>query len=148
MCINLRPSCTFREVQAPVGSQRRRLLAAALGPVLAAGIASSADADRGRYVLHSVTERANPGLTVSKPLDQFRAVSRARVVVPAEWRRLSAKPGQLRFITPRSNCRYEVVFGVSSRLAAPRAAVDYVAGALPSPSASRLLDSGQTGRGR
>src|SRR5438128_11197136 len=81
-------------VQAPVGSQRRRLLAAALGPVLAAGIASSADADRGRYVLHSVTERANPGPTVSKRLDQFRAAPHARVVVPAEWRRLSATLGQ------------------------------------------------------
>src|SRR3989442_11610629 len=125
MCINLRPSCTFREVQAPVGSQRRRLLAAALGPVLAAGITSAADADRGRYVLHSLTERANPGLTVSKPLDQFRAVSRARVVVPAEWRRLHAKPGLLRFITPRSNCRYQVVFSVNSLRAGARAARDY-----------------------
>ena len=54
-------------------------------------------------------------------------------------------PGLLRFITPRSNCRYQVLFSVASRLAAPRAAVDYVADALPSPSASRLLDSGQRG---
>ena len=124
---------------------RRRLLAAALGPVLALGVVSGAQADRGRYVARSFVEPAKPGLTVSKPLDALRAVSGARVVVPSEWRRQSAKAGQLRFLTPGRSCRYRVTFSVRSRLAAPRDAAAYAADALPSPAASRLLDSGQRG---
>jgi hypothetical protein len=131
------------------GQLRYQLLAVGLGPALALGIASAAHGDRGRYVTRSFMEPANPGLEVSKPLEEFRAVSRGRVVVPTEWRRLSAKSGQLRFLTPQisagGNCRYRVTFGVRSQLAQPREAGDYVADALPSSARMRLLDLGERG---
>jgi hypothetical protein len=131
------------------GGLRLQLVAVALGAALALGIASAAHGDRGRYVTRSFTEPANPGLEVSKPLEEFRAVSRARVVVPTEWRRLSAKPGQLRFITPQisagGDCRYRVTFSVRSQLAQPRNAGDYVADALPSSAQMRLIDKGERG---
>jgi len=128
---------------------RSQLLAAGLGAALALVIASAAHGDRGRYVVRSFIEPANPGLKVSKPLEEFRAVSRARVVVPTEWRRLNAKSGQLRFLTPQisagGRCRYRVTFSVRSQLAQPRAPVDYVADALPSSATMRLLETGQRG---
>jgi hypothetical protein len=57
------------------------------------------------------------GLPVSGPLSEFRAVARARVVVPGEWRRESTPAGRLRFLTP----------------------------GVPSPNAARLLDGGVRG---
>jgi hypothetical protein len=129
----------------PIARLGYRLFAAALGSALLLAIASAAQADRGRYVARSSTEPANPGLTVSPPLKDFRAVSRARVVVPAEWRRLRTSSGRLRFLTPGGRCRYHVTLMVQSRLAPPRDAADYVAEALPSPTGRHLLDSGQRG---
>jgi hypothetical protein len=129
---------------------RYQLLAVGLGPALALGIGSAAHGDRGRYVVRSFAEPVNPGLEVSKPLEEFRAISRARVVVPTEWRRLNARSGQLRFITPQvsagGSCRYRVMFSVRSRLAPPRDAGDYVADALPPPAQMRLFDKGERGR--
>jgi hypothetical protein len=125
------------------GATFRRLLIAALVAALVLGIASGAQADRGRYVARSFTEPAKPGLSVTGPLADLRAVSGARVVVPSEWRRLGAKSGRLRFLTQGSSCRYLVTFSVRSRLAAPQDPPDYVAAALPSPASRRLLDSGQ-----
>jgi hypothetical protein len=126
-----------------------QLLVVGLGSALALGMVSVAHGDRGRYIVQSLTEPASPGLAVSKPLEEFRAVSRARVVVPAEWRRLKARSGHLRLITPQisagGNCRYRVTFSVHSQLAQPRDAADYVADALPSSAQMRLLEKGERG---
>jgi hypothetical protein len=121
------------------------LLAAGLGLVFVFGITSGVHADRGQYVVHSFTEPANSGFPVSKPLDEFRAVARVRVVVPAEWRRLKAGSGQRRFVDAGRGCRYRVTFAVNSQLAGPRDAAEYVADALPSPGTRSLLDSGRRG---
>lgn len=122
---------------------RYQLLALGLGSALSLAVVSTAQGDRGRYVARSFTEPANPGLAVSPPLDEFRVVSRGRVVVPAEWRRLKTNSGQLRFLTPGTTCRYRVTFSIRSQLSPPRDAADYVAEALPSPGQRRLLDQGQ-----
>jgi hypothetical protein len=125
---------------------RRLLAAAGLTAVLALALTASAFADRGRYVARSFTETARSGLAVTGPLADRRAVARARVVVPAEWRRLSAKAGQLRFETPGGSCRYRVTFTVDSRLTAPGEAAQRASELLPGPGARYLLDSGQRGR--
>jgi hypothetical protein len=123
---------------------RPSVVAVAIAPVLALGVASAAHADRGGYRALSFTETANPGLTVSGSLgDTYVAVSRARVIVPTEWRRLKAKAGELRFISPGGSCRYRVTFTVRSRLGEPRDAADYVAEGLPAAGPAYVLDSGQ-----
>jgi hypothetical protein len=124
---------------------RHQLLTLGLGSAPLFLIVSPAQADRGRYVARSFTEPANPGLAVNPPLERFRAVSRGRVVVPAEWRRQKANPGQLRFLTPGGHCRYNLTFTIRTQLSPPRDAADYVADALPSPGQGRLLDQGQRG---
>jgi hypothetical protein len=108
-------------------------------------IPSAAHADRGDYIARSFVEAANPGLAVSGPLAEFRAVSGARVIVPTAWKRLRARSGQLRFITPGRICRYRVTFTLRSRLAAPGDPAAYAANGLPSPGPAYLLDGGQRG---
>src|SRR4051812_34925464 len=115
-------------------------LALAAGSI---GVAQAADA---RLSLLSFTQPASSGLSVKAPLDEFVAVSRARVAVPSAWRRLSSKPGQLRMEDPHStSCHYRVTFTVSTRLAAAADVERYVAAALPAPSEAYLLDSGVHG---
>ncbi|MDX6681236.1 MAG: hypothetical protein QOG94_1275 [Solirubrobacteraceae bacterium] len=118
---------------------------AILGLALALGCAGVATAET-RYVTTSYSEPASAGAPVAAPLSQFVVVARARVVVPASWRRLPAPAGQQRFETRRSpGCRYRVTFSVSKRLAAPGDAETYVAAGLPAASAPYLLDSGVHG---
>jgi hypothetical protein len=129
----------------PPPARRRWLLAVALGLGLSLALVSAATADRGRYVARSFTEPAKPGLAVSAPLEEFRAVAGARIVVPAEWRQRRVGAGRLRFIASSRHCHYRVTFSVRSLLAAPRDAAAYVADALPSPELRRLLDRGERG---
>jgi len=106
----------------------------ALGAVawLGSGAAFAATSQHGRYLTAPVIEPLSSGLPASKPLDRYVAVSRARVIVPAEWTRLSSKRGQLRFLTPGDTCRYQVTFSVRSRPAPEGSSADYVPAALPS----------------
>jgi hypothetical protein len=106
---------------------------------------AAAHAARSDYRAISFHEQPAPGLAVSGPLDEFVAVSRARVVVPGEWTRLKAKAGQLRFITPGRSCRYRVTFTARSLLGEPRDAEAYAADGLPAAGPAYLLDSGRRG---
>ncbi len=124
----------------------RQLLAfTGLTCVIALTLTTSAFADRGHYAASSFTETASSGLAVTGPLAELRAVTRARVIVPREWRRLRAKRGQLRFDTPGGSCRYRVTFTVNSQLAAHGDVEQRVIGLLPGAGARYLLDSGQRG---
>jgi hypothetical protein len=116
----------------------------ALGAVasLGSGAALAATSQHGRYLAVSVTEPATAGVPANKPLEGYVRVSKARVVVPAEWTRLSAKPGQLRFLTPGQSCRYRVTLAVSSRRAPDGAGSDYVAAGLPAPGPQYVLAEG------
>jgi hypothetical protein len=120
------------------------LLAVAAAPVLLAAPAA-AGAQSGDYIARSVTERAVNGLPVRPPLANVVALSKARVIVPTDWKALRAPAGELRLLTPPNRCRYRVAVSVRTKLAAPGAATDYVAAALPSPAPAYLLDSGQRG---
>jgi len=122
----------------------RRAAAAGLALVIAgAGVAHAADT---RYVSHPVLEAAAPGLAVSGPLKQFRAVNGARVTVPASWRTLPAKAGQRRYRADQNqSCHFRITFTAKSRLGAPADPVAYVAAGLPAQSARHLLDSGVHG---
>jgi hypothetical protein len=119
--------------------------AVGLGAVLALAVPAAAQADQGTYVARSFKQPGESGLAVTGPLSEFRAVSRVRVTVPAEWRRESAPAGTLRFLTPGTGCRYRVTFSVNTTLAAPGDAAARVDTLLPSPSAARLLDGGVRG---
>jgi hypothetical protein len=122
--------------------RRSRLIAPLLVLSVLPAAAGAAGTD---YRAISFKEQPAPGLAVSGPLDEFVAASRARVVVPREWTRLNAKAGQLRFITPGSNCRYRVTFTVRSLLGEPRDAEAYAADGLPAAGPAYLLDSGRRG---
>jgi hypothetical protein len=125
-------------------NRRRGWIAIAFGSTLAIGVAS-ANANRGDYIARSFVEAANPGLAVTEPLEEFRAVSGARVIVPTAWKRLGAGGAQLRFITPGRICRYRVTFTLRTRLAAPGDGAAYATNALPSAGPAYLLDAGQRG---
>jgi hypothetical protein len=122
--------------------RRSAILAVALA-LASAGAAKAADA---RLLGVSFTQPASAGEPVSGPLDEFRAVARARVVVPATWRKLSSKAGQARFESTQSaGCHYRITFTVTTRTAAAGDAQRAVEAGLPAQSAAYLLDSGVHG---
>jgi hypothetical protein len=119
------------------------LLTVALGLVVAAPAGA---AQRSTFVTRMLTEPANPGLAVTGPLSEFRATSRARVVVPSAWRSLRAPAGRLRFQSVNNpSCRYGLTYSVTSVLAPSQDAAAYVAAKLPLPGAPYLIDSGVRG---
>ena len=116
-----------------------RLLATVLvlASVPAAALAATDD-----YRTLKFSEPASRGLDVQPPLDEFRAVAGARIVVPVRWQRLALT----RYMTTGSDqCRYRISFSVRSRVGDPGDAAEYVEEALPAASPSRLLDSGVRG---
>ena len=123
------------------------VLAAALAAAAALALTAPAHAQRGEYVARSFTQTTSSGLAVTGPLSELRAVARARVIVPRTWRRLSARPHQLRFEIPGRGCRYRVTFSVTSRLVPPGDPAQRVAELLPGAGPRYLLDSGQRGAG-
>ncbi len=106
-------------------------------------VPAAAHAARGDYRALSFNEAADPGLTVSGRLGEtFVAVARARVVVPGEWKRLSAGADRLRFITPGRGCRYVVTMRVRSAITTARDMEAYATGALPAETSAHVLDRG------
>jgi hypothetical protein len=112
---------------APAGA-----VAAVLCTAAAAGAATGHD-----YVVRTFSEPASRGLPVSKPLDDFVATSRARVVVPRSWR---AK-GTTQFDTGGASCGYRVKFTVRTRIDDPGDAAARVKAAVPG-SGPFVLDQG------
>jgi hypothetical protein len=125
--------------------RRRRftLLVTGIGCSAVLSAASVAGAASGDYVTRSFDEPVARGLAVQPPLSTFLAISRARVVVPADWQRVSAPAGRLSFLTPGGSCRYRVTFTIHTRVADPADPVAYVAAGLPAGGARYLLDNGQ-----
>ena len=118
----------------------RKLL---LATGLALGLTGTASAADTSYVARTFTEPASRGLAVSKPLDEFVATSRARVIVPRAWK---AK-GNTQFETPgNGSCSYRVKFTVRSRVDDPGEAAARVEAAVPG-SGRYVLDSGERGSG-
>lgn len=100
----------------------------------------------GKFTIRAVSERADPGLTVTGPLSEMVATSRARVLVPDKWQRISSPAGTLRFRnTQNRSCRFVVTYRVASRLAPEQDAAEYVAATLPAETPRHLLDSGRRG---
>jgi hypothetical protein len=119
---------------------RRAATAAVALAVAGAGVAAAADS---RYVRHSVVEAANPGLTITGPLKEFRAVNSSRVIVPVQWRVQKAKAGQRKYLSVQNSaCHFRITFTAKSRLGAPGDALAYVNAALPAATSRHLLDSG------
>jgi hypothetical protein len=120
-----------------------RPLVAALGLALLAVPATAASP---RLDARTLTEPARPGLAISGALSDYAATAKARVVVPATWRRLRAGVGALRFgVTQNPGCHYAVGYRVVSALGPSGSAVDRVAAELPAAGPRYLLDSGERG---
>lgn len=121
------------------------LLAATAAGTVALTLPAGAQTS-GKFTYRAVTEPANPGLTVTGPLSEMVATSRARVLIPDKWRRISGPAGALRFRnTQNPSCRFIVTYRVASRLAPDGDAAEHVAAALPAQTSRHLLDSGQRG---
>ena len=119
---------------------RRACGLALTGVLVAAGTALAADDS---LVIKHFKEPASRGLTVKKPLDEFVAVSNARVAVPSRWK---AK-GTTQFETPSNgHCSYRVKFTVRSRIDDPGDAAARVKAAVPG-SGSFVLDQGERNGG-
>ncbi|MBA3745955.1 MAG: hypothetical protein H0W96_00450 [Solirubrobacterales bacterium] len=119
---------------------------AILGVALTLAAIGVAQAATNRYLAYSFAEPASAGLDVKPPLDEFDIVASGRIVVSTDWQRLSAKAGQLRFLSSRgTNCRYRVTFSLRKRLAPASDPAQYVAAALPAASRAYVLDSGAHG---
>jgi len=126
----------------------RRVRSLAIVPLIVAVLAVPAGAATPpTFTRLTLTQTATTGLTVTPPLDEYVAVSRARVLVPNAWRRVTAPAGQLKFVVTQSrSCRYDVTFRTSSALVDPPASIsDYVAAQLPAAGPKYLLDSGTRG---
>jgi hypothetical protein len=120
-----------------------RPLVAALGLALLAVPATAASP---RLDARTLTEPARPGLAISGALSDYAATAKARVVVPATWRRLRAGVGALRFaVTQNPGCHYAVGYRVVSALGPSGSAADRVAAELPATGPRYLLDSGERG---
>jgi hypothetical protein len=115
---------------------RRACGLALAGALAVTGTALAADSS---YVVKHFKEPASRGLTVKKPLDEFVAVSDARVLVPKAWK---AK-GTTQFDTPSNGqCGYRVKFTVRSRIDDPGDAAARVKAAVPG-SGPFVLDQGE-----
>jgi hypothetical protein len=120
-----------------------RHLFAALAVAFAAAPALAASP---KLEARTFTEPARPGLAVSGALSDYAATAKARVVVPATWRRLRAGAGALRFaVTQNPGCHYAVGYRVVSALGPSGSAADRVAAELPATGPRYLLDSGERG---
>ena len=119
---------------------RRRLITAAL-VVTAAPVASAAAAD---YSTLSFREPASAGLPVQPPLDEFRAVSGARVLIPAAWTTLaSTRSGRRRYLITRNReCRFRVTWTVRTVVADPGSAESQLDAAIAAPARAHIYEQG------
>jgi hypothetical protein len=125
---------------------RRVSLAAGVACAAVLAGASPVAAASGTYTVDSLTEPASPGLAVAAPLAEFDVVSKARIVVPASWKRIASPAGTLNFRSRDDpGCTYAISFSVRSALVTTQPTASFVASALPSPDPRRLLDSGERG---
>lgn len=113
---------------------------AAIVPVAAASAASTT------YVTRSFNEPTAKGLAVTGPLKDYRASSRARVVVPTAWKVRGTSAGTLRLRTAQNpSCTYDMTYTVRSVVDASGDASKRVTAALPAAGARYVLDEGQHG---
>jgi len=119
---------------------RRRLITAAL-VLTAAPVASAAAAD---YSTLSFREPASAGLPVQPPLDEFRAVSGARVLIPAAWTTLaSTRSGRPRYLITRNReCRFRVTWTVRTVVADPGSAESQLDAAIAAPARAHIYEQG------
>jgi hypothetical protein len=124
---------------------RLGLMAVALTGAVAFALPAGAQTT-GKFAYRVVTERADPGLAVTGPLSEMVATSRARVLIPDKWRRISGPAGTLRFRnTQNPSCRFVVTYRVASRLAPEQDPAEHVSATLPAQTPRHLLDSGVHG---
>jgi hypothetical protein len=117
-----------------------RLVIAALA-LIAVPVASAAAAD---YSTLSFREPASAGLPVRPPLDELRAVSGARVLIPAAWtRRPATSSGRPRYLITRNReCRFRVTWSVRTVVADPGSAESQLDAAIAAGARARVYEQG------
>src|SRR3954452_24529317 len=119
---------------------RRRLVTAAL-VLTAAPVASASAAE---YSTLGFREPASAGLPVQPPLAEFRAVSGARVLIPATWTTLaSTRSGRPRYLITRNReCRFRVTWTVRTVVADRGSAESQLDAAIAAPARARVYEQG------
>jgi hypothetical protein len=115
----------------------RALIAAATASLAVAGAAAPTAGAAGYQSF---------GLRSTAPAEGVGASStyfRARVVLPASWKRLSAPAGALRFREGHRGCFFTVTLSLRTRVAAAGSPADHVAADLAVPAPAYLLDGGE-----
>jgi hypothetical protein len=90
------------------------------------------------------------GLSSSAPAEGLGGSTtffRARVVLPASWKRLSAPAGALRFREGHGRCFFTVTLSLRTRVAATASPADHVGADLAVPAPAYLLDAGERAPG-
>jgi hypothetical protein len=116
----------------------RSVLAVAITAVLL-GAATAKAAD---YRSYSLTTQPK----VAEAADAT-AFLRARFILPADWTRLSAPKGTLRFREGHRSCFYTVSIALRAHVAPTASLQDHLAADLPVPAAAYVLDAGERSPG-
>jgi hypothetical protein len=115
-----------------------RALIAAATASLAVAAAAAPTAGAATYRSFGLSSTAPAG-----GLGGSTAFFRARVVLPASWKRVSAPAGALRFREGHGRCFFTVTLSLRTRIAASGSPADHLAADLPVPAPAYLLDAGQ-----
>lgn len=108
--------------------------------LLAAPIATAANTSYDRV---AYSEPASAGLEVQPPLDEFKAVSAARVIVPRQWQRLPVKGGKPQYLTAGGTCRFRVTWSVRSRIDDSGDATEHLDKAIAAPPKAHVYEQGE-----
>jgi hypothetical protein len=117
--------------------------------LIAAATASLAVAGAAAHAAGAATYRSF-GLSSSAPAEGLGGSTtffRARVVLPASWKRLSAPAGALRFREGHGRCFFTVTLSLRTRVAATASPADHVGADLAVPAPAYLLDAGERAPG-
>ena len=113
-------------------------------PILALAAPTALAATSSGYDTLSFREPTSSGLEVQPPLDEFRAVSGARVIVPEKWTELAAtRSGRPRYMTAgNANCRFRVTWTVRSVVADGGSADAQLDAAIAAPPRAHVYEEG------
>jgi hypothetical protein len=120
----------------------RALVAAATASLAVAGAVAAPTAGAATYRSFGLSSTAP-----AEGLGGSTSFFRARVVLPASWKRLSAPTGALRFREGHGHCFFTVTLSLRTRVAAAGSPADHVAADLAVPAPAYLLDAGQRAPG-
>jgi hypothetical protein len=107
--------------------------------------AGSVNARPTKYVRYTILQKTSAGFPVNGSAS-LRANYSASLILPAEWRRLGAPAGRLRFVAGATgDCHYRIAFSTRVALGARGDPTSHVEASLSAPDARYRLDQGVRG---